>query len=86
VFFVDSLRSDLASATDHKLPNPDDHTMLRRLADGREYRIVKRFHEPQQLQQRLAGLGWKIDIHSTPTFFIHGQGQPAGHDARADPQ
>jgi 2-polyprenyl-3-methyl-5-hydroxy-6-metoxy-1,4-benzoquinol methylase len=86
VFFLDSLRSDLASATDHKLPDPDDHTMLRRLADGREYRIVKRFHEPQQLQRRLAGLGWKIEVHPTPTFFIHGQGQPAGRDAGTDPQ
>jgi demethylmenaquinone methyltransferase/2-methoxy-6-polyprenyl-1,4-benzoquinol methylase len=77
VFFVDSLRSDLASAADHKLSDPDDHTMLRRLADGREYRIVKRFHEPDQLRRRLTGLGWEIELHSTLTFFIYGQGRPA---------
>jgi SAM-dependent methyltransferase len=77
VFFVDSLRSDRASAVDHALPDPGDQTMLRRLADGREYRIVKHFYEPQPLQQRLAEVGWSIEVGSTPTFFIYGQGAPA---------
>lgn len=58
VFFIDSLRSDKASALDHELPEPDDPIMLRRLADGREYRIVKHFYEPGSLQRRLADLGW----------------------------
>jgi demethylmenaquinone methyltransferase/2-methoxy-6-polyprenyl-1,4-benzoquinol methylase len=74
VFFVDSTRSDLASAVDHKLSEPDDPTMLRRLADGREYRIVKRFYEPTRLQQQLASLGWEIEVGTTPTFFVYGQG------------
>jgi demethylmenaquinone methyltransferase/2-methoxy-6-polyprenyl-1,4-benzoquinol methylase len=78
VFFIDSLRSDKASATDHALPEPDDPTMLRRLADGREYRIVKRFYEPASLQERLARLGWAIDVGATSTFFLYGQGHRAG--------
>ena len=77
VFFLDSLRSRQASAVDHELPEQDEETMLRRLADGREYRIVKRFHEPQPLQRRLAELGWRIDVSSTPTFFVYGQGRAA---------
>jgi ubiquinone/menaquinone biosynthesis C-methylase UbiE len=77
VFFVDSSRSDLASAVDHRLSAPDDPTMLRRLADGREYRIVKHFYEPQSLQRRLADLGWEIEVHSTSTFFIYGEGRLA---------
>jgi ubiquinone/menaquinone biosynthesis C-methylase UbiE len=77
VFFLDSSRHDLASAVDHKLPDADDPTMLRRLADGREYRIVKHFYEPQPLQRRLTDLGWKIEVHSTPTFFIYGEGRLA---------
>lgn len=76
VFFIDSLRSEQASATDHKLPDQDEETMLRRLADGREYRIVKRFYEPQSLQQRLAGLGWSAQVQTTPEFFIYGQATP----------
>jgi demethylmenaquinone methyltransferase/2-methoxy-6-polyprenyl-1,4-benzoquinol methylase len=76
VFFVDSLRSDKASAVDHKLPEQSDETMLRRLADGREYHIVKRFHEPQPLQERLAALGWSALVLATPEFFIYGQATP----------
>ncbi len=73
VFFVDSARSERASAVDHTLPDPAEQTMRRRLADGREYRIVKRFHEPDALQQRLAGLGWNAQIRTTPEFFVYGQ-------------
>lgn len=75
VFFVDSSRHDLASAVDHKLSAPEDPTMLRRLANGREYRIVKQFYEPQLLQARLAALGWSIEVEATREFFIYGRGQ-----------
>jgi ubiquinone/menaquinone biosynthesis C-methylase UbiE len=77
VFFVDSSRHDLASAVDHKLSDPDDPTMLRRLADGSEYRIVKRFYDPKPLESQLAALGWKLQVHSTPSFFIYGEGRLA---------
>jgi demethylmenaquinone methyltransferase/2-methoxy-6-polyprenyl-1,4-benzoquinol methylase len=77
VFFLDSLRSDLASAVDHELSAPDDPTMLRRLADGREYRIVKRFYEPAPLRRELAALGWEIDVRTTSTFFVYGHGHRA---------
>jgi SAM-dependent methyltransferase len=80
VFFVDSLRSDLASAVDHQLPAPDEQIMLRRLADGREYRIVKSFHEPAALQLRLAGLGWSATVEQTPEFFLYGNARPLTHD------
>lgn len=77
VFFIDSLRHDLASAADHELPEPETPIMLRRLADGREYHIVKRFYEPGVLQQRLAELGWNATIQSTREFFIYGQAAPS---------
>ncbi len=77
VFFIDSLRSQQASALDHKLPDQAEETMLRRLADGREYRIVKRFHEPRPLQRRLAELGWSAQVQATSEFFIYGHATPA---------
>jgi SAM-dependent methyltransferase len=77
VFFVDSLRSGRASAVDHKLPEQSGETMLRRLADGREYQIVKRFHEPLPLQQRLTELGWSAVVQATPEFFIYGHATPS---------
>jgi SAM-dependent methyltransferase len=73
VFFLDSSRNDLASAVDHKLPREDEKTMMRRLADGREFHIVKHFYEPEELQLRLARLGWDAELHTTPEFFIYGQ-------------
>jgi 2-polyprenyl-3-methyl-5-hydroxy-6-metoxy-1,4-benzoquinol methylase len=76
VFFVDSTRNDRASAKDHTLPSPDEQTMTRRLADGREFSIVKRFHEPQVLEHELAGVGWSADIKTTSEFFVYGHAKP----------
>ncbi len=76
VFFVDSLRSDLASAVDHQLPAPHEQVMLRRLADGREYRIIKSFYEPAALQRKLAELGWDACVERTPEFFLYGYAKP----------
>lgn len=73
VFFLDSSRHDLASAVDHKLPDRDEQTMLRRLADGREFQIVKRFYEPAELQRRLAQIGWTGTVDVTSEFFVYGQ-------------
>jgi demethylmenaquinone methyltransferase/2-methoxy-6-polyprenyl-1,4-benzoquinol methylase len=63
VFFVDSARRD----------RPDTETTVRKLADGREFRIVKRYHEPEQLERRLAELGWAIEVRDTADFFIYGR-------------
>ncbi|HST55196.1 MAG TPA: methyltransferase domain-containing protein [Solirubrobacteraceae bacterium] len=73
VFFIDSTRHDLASAVDHKLPGEAEDTMLRRLADGREFQIVKRFYEPARLQQRLADIGWTASVDVTSEFFVYGE-------------
>jgi hypothetical protein len=51
--------------------------MLRRLADGREYRIVKCFQEPERLRARLADLGWNAQVAKTSEFFVYGEAAPA---------
>jgi SAM-dependent methyltransferase len=81
VFLVDSLPSNLSSAVDHRLPERDEDTMTRRLADGREFRIVKRFYEPHALSRRLADLGWDARVQTTAEFFIYGQ---ARHNPEPD--
>jgi demethylmenaquinone methyltransferase/2-methoxy-6-polyprenyl-1,4-benzoquinol methylase len=78
VFFIDSLRNEQAGAADHQLPDGTQETMQRRLADGREFRIVKRFHEIQALQDRLTALGWSADVKQTPEFFLYGSASPRG--------
>jgi SAM-dependent methyltransferase len=47
----------------------------RRLSDDREYRIVKRFWEPAELQQQLRQMGWRSNVHSTDWAFIYGSGE-----------
>ncbi len=74
-FFVDSVRSERSTAADHQLPAADEETMIRRLDDGREFRIVKRFFDPRELESRLARLGWRIRVEQTGEFFIHGAGE-----------
>jgi demethylmenaquinone methyltransferase/2-methoxy-6-polyprenyl-1,4-benzoquinol methylase len=46
--------------------------MTRRLDDGREFQIVKRFYDPDRLQERLATLGWQADVGATDEFFVYG--------------
>jgi demethylmenaquinone methyltransferase/2-methoxy-6-polyprenyl-1,4-benzoquinol methylase len=75
VFFIDSGRSDLSTASDHRLSPTEEETVLRRLDDGREFCIVKRFYTPEWLKSRLAELGWRVRIHRTGEFFIHGAGE-----------
>jgi 2-polyprenyl-3-methyl-5-hydroxy-6-metoxy-1,4-benzoquinol methylase len=77
VYLIDSARSHRASARDHTLQDPDDEAMLRRLADGREYHIVKHWFQGDALQRQLAQLGWQADIRATSEFFIYGHATPA---------
>ena len=44
----------------------------RRLADGREFEIVKVYHRPDDLEAHLGALGWRAAVRGTPTFFLHG--------------
>jgi demethylmenaquinone methyltransferase/2-methoxy-6-polyprenyl-1,4-benzoquinol methylase len=78
VFFVDSARSERASAADHQLPERGEQTMLRRLADGSEYRIVKHWFEPDAVRSRIAELGWSVEVAMTSEFFVYGEAAPAG--------
>jgi SAM-dependent methyltransferase len=72
VLFIDSARTERSTAADHVLPEAEQETMTRRLDDGREFQIVKRFYEPGDLERRLGELGWDASVGATPEFFIYG--------------
>jgi demethylmenaquinone methyltransferase/2-methoxy-6-polyprenyl-1,4-benzoquinol methylase len=72
VLFIDSARTERSTAADHQLPSDDEDTMTRRLDDGREFQIIKRFYDPPSLAQALADLGWQAEVAATPEFFIYG--------------
>jgi 2-polyprenyl-3-methyl-5-hydroxy-6-metoxy-1,4-benzoquinol methylase len=77
---VDSLADPASTARDHAIESSGQVT--RRLNDGREFRIVKKFWDPKRLAQRLATIGWEARLDTTPTYFLFGT---AGRSARTMP-
>ena len=67
---VDSLATPRSTAADHVLPGKGEDTMTRRLDDGREFRIVKRFLAPDALRSRVRRLGWDGEAVATGEFFL----------------
>jgi SAM-dependent methyltransferase len=83
VFFVDSLRPETPAETE-RARTSGDHTTLRRLNDGREFRIVKVFHDPDDLEARLATLGWRFSVQNTGDSMLYDRGElRPGTDQRA---
>jgi demethylmenaquinone methyltransferase/2-methoxy-6-polyprenyl-1,4-benzoquinol methylase len=76
VFFVDSLKEATSTAVDHQLC--DDGSSVRRLNDGRTFRVYKIYYETQALQDRLTRLGWRAAVQSTHRYFIYGSCSPGG--------
>jgi demethylmenaquinone methyltransferase/2-methoxy-6-polyprenyl-1,4-benzoquinol methylase len=72
VMFIDSARSARSKARDHTMPGVGSDTEQRRLDDGREFEIIKRYYEPEALGARLVQLGWEVEMHDTGEFFIYG--------------
>jgi SAM-dependent methyltransferase len=72
--FIDSL-DDPRSGTTDRVP-PADGIQRRRLADGREFRVVKTFHPPEALALALEAAGFDdISVTSTGRFFRLGVGR-----------
>lgn len=74
VFFIDSLYSERSTANNHQLEGETATTLSRKLNDGREFRIVKVFYQPETLAAKLADLGWQITVQATPGYFLYGSG------------
>lgn len=76
VYLIDSAFDRTSTAKDHVLPGADAQIVTRRLNDGREFRIVKVFYKPGELNARLIALGWNPGITQTQRYFIHGTVRP----------
>ena len=72
--FIDSLPDPESGAVDHD-PVAVDGTSLRRLADGREFRIVKVHRTADEIAAALtaAGMG-EVRVETTSRFFLMGTG------------
>jgi SAM-dependent methyltransferase len=70
VFFVDNSESTSACLRTSRTPGIE----TRDLNDGRQFEIVKVFHEADVLERRLAALGFRFDVRQTERHFIYGAG------------
>jgi len=73
VYFVDSLCSKTSGASNHQHAS-DGQLQHRKLDDGREYRIVKVFYEPREIEIAAAQAGIRMNIHRTSEYFLYGSG------------
>jgi demethylmenaquinone methyltransferase/2-methoxy-6-polyprenyl-1,4-benzoquinol methylase len=53
-----------------------DEVVERRLADGRTFRIVKNFVDPETLPDRLLALGWRCEITRDGDDWVVGEARP----------
>jgi SAM-dependent methyltransferase len=65
VLFID----DALRAGEELIDGPGSHVVMRTLSDGSRHRVVKMPHTPQELQRRLAELGWSFEMHDANPFF-----------------
>jgi hypothetical protein len=70
-FFVDNAHSPEIAARNHRLPE-SGFVMDPVLNDGRKFRVVKVFYEPEDLERRLAALGWAGSVRGTGEYFVYG--------------
>ena len=64
MFLIDSGPPEVAGGSE---------LQVRQLADGREFTIVKRFWQPDELAERVAELGFGLDLRLTGNeLFLHG--------------
>jgi demethylmenaquinone methyltransferase/2-methoxy-6-polyprenyl-1,4-benzoquinol methylase len=66
---IDSLADTASGAADH--PEPADDLAVRRLADGREFTIVKVYYAPDELASALGAAGFAdVETATTGRFFL----------------
>jgi cyclopropane fatty-acyl-phospholipid synthase-like methyltransferase len=85
VFLLDGQRAQTSTAVDHVLPAEGDQTMRRRLEDGREFTIVKRFRTDEELRGACAANGLDVTVARTKTYFQAVRGR-ASHASGTDHQ
>ncbi len=54
-----------------------DEIVERQLRDGRQFRIVKNFVDPERLEHQLREMGWDCEIRRDGSDWIRGHARPA---------
>ena len=75
VFLIDNARTGDPRHTVSR----SGEVMRRKLSDGREFEIVKRFWTPGELEDEAAGFGWRLCARETANgYFLFASGAPEG--------
>jgi len=72
-YLIDSAFDAGSMAKDHPLPNRETGLASRKLNDGREFRVVKIYYQPDALEAKLLVLGWRARIAQTGRYFLCGE-------------
>jgi len=76
-FVVDAARAVVERNVIRGLPDRESATELRRLEDGREFRIIKRSFDPDRLARDLREHDLDASFVETGEFFVYGFGRRA---------
>jgi SAM-dependent methyltransferase len=72
--FIDSREDPQSGAADHDRPQVAPDVQMRRLADGRSFRVVKVYYAPGELEDALARAGFTAaTVIPTSRFFLLGR-------------
>jgi demethylmenaquinone methyltransferase/2-methoxy-6-polyprenyl-1,4-benzoquinol methylase len=72
LFFVDSLNQSTSMAKDHDPPAVETGVRVRKLADGRQFRVVKVYYEPAAFTATLARHGFDATVKTSGAHFLYG--------------
>jgi 2-polyprenyl-3-methyl-5-hydroxy-6-metoxy-1,4-benzoquinol methylase len=72
VFFIDELPA--VAALEQAIPGAVAPAVERALTSGARYRTVKVFYQPDELEERLAALGWEINVQPVGWRFFYATG------------
>lgn len=75
LLFIDSRRESTSTSPDQPLPDEGEDVMVRRLNDGRTFRILKIFRDAASMRAILARNGLKTDVRETTRYFQYGIGE-----------
>lgn len=74
VFMVDSRPDQTSTAKDKPIQMDSEAYQVRKLNDGREFRIVKVFYGPDDLSAKLMKTGFDATVKTTQSYFIYAIG------------
>jgi demethylmenaquinone methyltransferase/2-methoxy-6-polyprenyl-1,4-benzoquinol methylase len=78
VFFVDEMRWDGVEGYERALEEGRG-AVARNLEDGRGFRLVKVYHQPRELSERLRSLGWDAEVVAAGDRIYWGTARRAPH-------